>query len=98
MRVLIGLRSVTKVVHVLLFLIVSTIRELLASSKWTYLPSGVNSPNDVVVVTTGHSVTVVVFVSVLLSFDVVSLVRVVRQPSSTRVPLIVVVVVSVRVV
>src|SRR5258706_10233683 len=97
-RVLIGFRSVTYVVHSRLFLTISTIRALLAGSKRMYLPSTVNSPKDVVAIATGHSVTTVVLVSVLRSLDVVSLVRVVRHPSSTSVPFHVVVVVSVRVV
>src|SRR5438270_420738 len=79
-------------------------RELLGWSKVMYLPSGVNSPKDVVVPVTGHSVfsvlVVVVRVRVVFSSGLLTLVSlvcvwVVRHPASTRVPFQVVVVVVV---
>src|SRR5689334_24929020 len=79
-------------------------RVLLGWSKVMYLPSGVNSPNEVVVAVTGHSVfsvlVVVVRVRVVFSSGLLTLVSlvwvwVVRHPASTRVPFQVVVVVVV---
>src|SRR5437763_9868187 len=45
-----GCFSMTYLFHFLLLFTISTILVLLGSSKRTYLPSGVNSPNEVVVV------------------------------------------------
>src|SRR5262245_29276469 len=73
-RTVIGLRSVISWVHTLLPFTISTIRVLLGSSKRTYRPSGLNSPNVVVVTVTGHSTT----------FLVVSVLVVVEAPFSSR--------------
>jgi len=56
-RTLTGLCVLMSLLQTLLDFIISTTLVLLASSKWTILPSGVSRPKEVVVVVAGHSVT-----------------------------------------
>src|SRR5437879_3348474 len=77
----------------LLLFTISTTRVLPVSSRRTYFPSGINRPKLVEVVVTGHSVTHLLVSVFVFPASLVDLTCVVRHPSSTSVPLIVVVVV-----